>query len=285
MANSTVNLPLKSLMARLVSCRVVLWALTTHGPRLSEISNGTLGPSLAKGMRQSFEQHMTQLQEVLATARDLLIVADRNLRDQKARTSGFRRIRDKAFKELSPWVKGIKDTFRGACGDDITVDIGFALRMPTQAADLHEQAVHLLDRLSSPEELPAVRYRGVTLEPLTVAEEMRPMVERLGETLENVVREERQSDAMKIARDEALAAYDRAFQWVAGSAESLFKLANLPELAKRVRPSSRRRGVTEEVETQGPEIPINDPDDTTDEVTDVPSDVSASVEPDIPPAG
>ncbi len=111
------------------------------------------------------------------------------------------------------------------------------------------------------------------------------MVERLGETLEDVVREERQSEAMKVAKDEALAAYDLTFQWVAGSAESLFKLASLPELAKRVRPSSRRRGVTNEVETQGSEIPIDDPEVPTGEVAGVPSDVSASAEPDIPPAG
>ncbi len=283
MANQTVNQPLKSLMARLASCRVVLWALVTHGPRLAEIHNGTLGRSLGAGLRESFEQHLAQLRVVLSAARDLLIVTDRNLRDQKVKTTHYRRIRDEAFKELSPWVMGIKDTFRGACGDAITAELGFALRMPVQAGDLHEQAEHLLDRLSGPEELPTVRYQGVTLDPPSVVEEMRPMVERLGETLEDVTREQGQSDAMKIAKDEALAAYDRTFQWVAGSAESLFKLADLPDIAKRVRPSSRRPGVTDEVEAEGSEIPIDDPEDSTGEVAELP-DVSASQEPDIPPA-
>ncbi len=284
MANSTVNLPSKSLMARLVSCRVVLWALVTHGPRLVEIFNGPLGRSLPEGLREFFVEHLKRLQEVLSAARDLLIKCDRNLRDQKARTTRHRQIRDDAFKQLNPWVMGIKDTFRGACGAAVTAELGFALRMPERAADLHEQASHLIARLSTPEDLPAVRYRGVTLDPTAVVEEMQPLVERLGVTLEDVNREQGQSDAMKIAKDEALGAYDRTFLWVARSAESLFKMAELPEVAKRVRPSTRRSGVTDEVESQGPEVSTDDPETPAGEVTDEVSDASDRARPDIPPA-
>jgi len=273
MANQTVNLPSKMLMARLASCRVVLWALETHGPRLVEILNGPLGRSLPDGMREFFEQHLTQLREVLRSARDLLIASDRKVRDQKTVAARQRRIRDEAFKELNTFVMGIKDTFRGACGDASTAEVGFALRMPVQAAELHEQAVHLMARLSQPDaELPAVRYRAVTLHPPSVVvEEMQPMVERLGVTLEDVSREQSKVDALKIAKDEALEAYNRAFLWVAQSAESLFKLANLPEIAKRVRPSSRRAGVTDEVDSQDPDIPPDPEEDTGEVVDEVPA--------------
>lgn len=179
MAKSTVNLPTKSLMGRLASCRVVLWALVTHGPRLVEIFNGPLGRSLPAGLLGYFEQHIEQLREVLTAARELLIETERNLRDQKVKTTHYRRLRDEAFNQLSPWVMGIKDTFRGACGEAAALDLGFALRMPEQAAGLHEQAVHLMARLSSPQELPPVRYKGVALKPLSLVEEMGPMVERL----------------------------------------------------------------------------------------------------------
>lgn len=290
MAKQPVNLPSKMLMARLASCRVVLWALETHGPRLEEILNGPLGPSLPEGLREYFEQHVRQLREVLAAARDLLIQSDRDLRDQNAEAIRHRRIRNKAFQALSPHVMGIKDTFRGACGAEITTELGFALRVPEQPAELHEQATHLLARLSGPVELPDVRYQGVTLDPLSVVEEMRPLVERLGQTLEDVSREERKTDAMKIAKDEALAAFNRTFLWVAQSAESLFKLAGLPEVAKRVRPSSRRKGVTDEVEQQGPETPIDDPQASAGEPPDdqppedVPEASDDRARPHIPPA-
>ena len=272
MANETVNRPSKSLMQRLASSRVVLWALATHGPRLAEIFNGPLGRMLPKGLNEFFEQHVAQLQEVLTTARDVVVASDRALRDQKSLTTSYRKARDAAFSELSPYVAGVRDTFKGACGPGVVEELGFALRSPEQPAELHEQADHLVTRLSVPDlEIPAIRFRGVNLDPPSVVEEMRPLVERLGLTLQDVARGERESEAMKIAKDEALDAYDRTFLWVARSAESLFKLAGLPEIAQRVRPSSRRPGVTDEVESQGSDVPADDPADDTGSV-DVPTD-------------
>ncbi len=282
MANSTVNLPSKMLMQRLVSCRVVLWALLTHGPRVVEIFHGPLGRSLPEGLKVYIEQHLKQLQEILSAARDMLVSSDRNLRDQKALTTRFRRIRDKAFKALNPYVAGIRDTFKGACGPEVIEEVGFALRTPVHPAELHEQAQHLVNRLNEPElELPAVRFKGVSLDPDVVVEEMKPFVDELGQALEDVGREERKTEAMKIAKDEALDAYNRTFLWAAQSAEALFRLAGLPAVAKRVRPSSRRVGLTDEVESQGPDS-SEVPDDAIVEAT---AEVASSVKagPDIPP--
>ncbi len=260
MANKTVNLPLKSLMARLASSRVVLWALETHGPRLAEIFNGPLGRSLPEELREIFGQHVSQLRAVLASARDLMVTTDRNLRDQKALTTRYRRLRDEAFNQLSPAVAGVRDTFRGACGPEVVEELGFAVRMPVQAGELHEQAEHLTARLSEPDmELPTVRFKGVDLDPASLAGEMKPLVERLGQALEDVTQGERQTEAYTIAKDEALDAYDRTFLWVGRSAESLFKLADLPKVAKRVRPSTRRSGITDEQESQDPDLPVDDP--------------------------
>ncbi len=287
MANKTVNLPSKMLMQRLASCAVVLWALKAHGPRVVEIFNGPLGRLLPDGLKAYIEQHVTQLREVLATARDMLITSDRNLRDQKALTSRFRRIRDKAAKALSPYVAGLRDTLKGACGPEVAEEIGFAPRTPVQPAELHEQAQHLTTRLDEPSlALPPVRFQGVTIDPVSLVEEMRPLVQDLGQALEDVGRAERNIDAMKIAKDEALDAFNRTFLWVAQSAESLFKMAGLPAVAQRVRPSSRRQGLTDEVESEGPEVPLADPDDATDEVTaEVPEVPEAATKgrPDIPP--
>ncbi len=289
MANKTVNLPSKMLMARLASCRVVLWALVTHGPRLVEIFNGPLGRMLPEGLKAYIEQHVAQLREVLVAARDMLITSDRDLRDQKALTTRYRRTRDAAFSALSPYVVGLRDTFRGACGREVATELGFASRTPEQPAELHEQAQHLTARLSESNlELPAVRYKGIALDPVGLVEEMAPLVEDLGQALENVSREERRTEAMKIAKDEALDAYTRTFLWVAQSAEALFRLADLPAVAKRVRPSSRRFGLTHEVESEDPETASEDPEDTTAEVAEeVPEaslEVSLEAPPDIPPA-
>ena len=284
MANKTVNLPSKMLMQRLASCRVVLWALEAHGPRLVEIFNGPLGRMLPAELRAYIEQHVAQLREVLAAARDLLTTSDRDLRDQKALTSRYRRDRDAAFEALSPHIVGLRDTFRGACGPEVFTEIGFALRTPEQPGELFELAQHLTTRLGEPDlELPAARFKGIALDPAGVVEEMAPLVDDLGQALESVTREERRTEAMKIAKDEALDAYTRTFLWVAQSAEALFKLADLPAVAQRVRPSSRRPGVTNEVETQGPDVPSDDPEKPAAEVTDEVPEASAQARPDIPP--
>ncbi len=285
MANQTINRPTRMLMARLASCRVVLWALVTYGPRLAEVFNGPLGRSLPEGMRAGFDQHLTQQREVLSAARDLLIERDRDRRDQRALATHHRGIRDEAFKALSPWVAGIRDTFSGACGPAVAADLGFASRMPVQPGELHEHAEHLVARLSDPElNLPAVKYQGVDLDPATVAGEMKPLVDQLGQALEDLGREERRSDATKIASDEALGAYNLTFLWVAQSTEALFRMARLPEIAKRVRPSSRRAGVTDEVESQDPETLSEDPEVATGEATDDAPVTSLEAQPDIPPA-
>ncbi len=282
MANQTVNSPSKMLMARLASFRVVLWALGTHGPRLVEIFNGPLGQSLPRDIRSIFELQISQLQKVLSAARDMLVTSDRKVRDQKALVIRFRRIRNDAEKALNPYVMGLKDTFRGACGREVTVDLGFALRIPEHPGELLEQAQHLTARLSESDvELPEIRYEGVTIDRAALVREMKPLVDSLGVALDDVAREEREVEAMKIAKDEAVATYDRTFGWAARSAESLFRMANLPEVAKRVRPSGRRAGLTVEVATQDP---MSEDSETVAEATGANEAVSAEAMEDVPEA-
>ena len=252
MPNSNVNLPSRSLIDRLASCRVVLWALNTHGPRLTELFDEPQGQPLPEGLTTGFQPVVKTLVDVLTEARDRLTASDRTRRDQEAQVIHYRQLRDEAFKNLSPFVVGLRDTFLGACGLGVVSQLGFARRTPQQPGDLFEQAQHLTARLSDPDlVLPAPRYQGVLLDAPELAVEMQPLVEKLGETLEHVSREERMFDAAKIAKDEALEVYDRNFLWAARTAESLFRLANLPEVAKRVRPSTRRPGLTNEVENEG----------------------------------
>ena len=254
MANQSVNLPSRMLMLRLASCRVVLWALDTFGPELVGNLRGSSDRVLSRAIPRIVDPLMKMLAVVLRGARDQLIASDRALRDQTARTSGFRRLRDAAFKALGGHWQGLRDTVRGTYGAAAVEDLGFSLRMPQQPGILFEQSEHLAARLGAPDvALPASRYENLDLDLTALSDGMRPLVVRLGEALEEVGREERQSEAMKLAKDSALKAYDRKFLWVARTAESLFYLADMPEVAKRVRPSLRRRGLTTELAASAPE--------------------------------
>lgn len=280
MANSTVNLPSKSLVGRLASCRVVLWALETHGPRLQELLDEPVGKALPESLSTTFGPVVEMLVQVLTEARDLLIASDRMRRDQTAKATHYRGLRDAASAALSHNLVGLRDTFLGACGTEIAAQLGFALRTPQQPGELFEQAQHLVARLGDPElVLPEPRYKGILLDAAEMTAELQPLVDKLGETLEDLSREARLDESTKIAKDEMLHAYDRTFLWAARTAESLFRLVNLPEVAKRVRPSTRRPGLTDEVETQGPDTGPGDPqpggavaspDASTDDATENP---------------
>ncbi|MCP3958714.1 MAG: hypothetical protein GY719_12745 [bacterium] len=133
------------------------------------------------------------------------------------------------------------------------------MQTPQQAGELHEQTANLLVHLSDPAQaLPASRFKTLNLDPVELAAEMRPLVEGLGQMVEEVGREERQTDATLITRIEAFEAFNRTFLWIARMVESLFRLADLPEVAKRVRPSTRRRGLTAEVEAEASETETED---------------------------
>ena len=250
MADKTLNLPSRMLMLRLASCRVVLWALTTHGPRLVENLSDSPSRKLPGGTSLLIEPLLRTLVGLLEQARDRLIASDRDHRDQMAKASAHRSLRNKAFDTLRPYVVGLRDAFKGIYGPETVEQMGFAARTPQQPGVLFEQAEHLAVRLGDPElVLPESRFKGVDLKPAVRAEEMSPLVTRLGQRLEEVSREERRADATKIAKDEAQADYDRTFVWGARVAEDLFRMADLPEVAKRVRPSTRRPGLTVEAET------------------------------------
>ncbi|MCP3963622.1 MAG: hypothetical protein GY719_37780 [bacterium] len=109
MSNQTVNLPSRMLMLRLASCRVVLWALATHGPRLVEILNGPFGRLLPATLPEVLEPLLGQLAEVLRTARDFLIASDRDHRDQKTLLRKFRQLRDDAQEELNSYVVDLRN--------------------------------------------------------------------------------------------------------------------------------------------------------------------------------
>lgn len=264
MSDKRVNLPTKGLTDRKASCRVVLWALDTHGPRMVETLGGSTVPDPSlEGEGAPFGSLLETLTQRLTEARDRLITSDRQHRDQKAKTTDYRRMRDDVFAALSTQVLGLRDMIRGAFSPEVIERIGFAIRTPEQPEVLAEQATHLVTRLSDPGlKLEGPRFQSVSMDVNGLAGELAPLASQLNRNLDDVSREERRTEATKVARDEALDDYNREFLWIARTTESLFLLADLPELAGRVRPSPRRSGVTEEVETQGPETSPGEETDT-----------------------
>lgn len=240
-----LNLPLKAVVARIRSCRAVLWALETHGRHLSENLGETFSPLLEEGQAMPFEVQIELFKKQLILVRDQLVSTDRAYRDQKAAESLVRGRRDTQAETVNKGVVGLRQAFTGIYSDDKLAAFGFARRTPQQPAELQEQASHLVERLEDPDlDLSGSRFGDFQLDAQQLARELVGSVESLQEADEELAREERKTEALKLAKDDALEQYNKSFLWIARTIESLCRLAGLDEAAKRVRPSSRKPGVT-----------------------------------------
>ncbi len=240
-----VNLPLKTVSDRFFSCRAVLWALDAYGDRLAEVLGESFGPLLDEGQAMPFEVQLTLFEKKLIQVSGQMVETARGYRDQKARESVSRRRRDQRAGKVNSAVVGLRQAFTGIYSEEKLAEIGFARRTPQPPGELQEQASHLVTRLSDPElDLSGSRFGDFQLDAAHLAQELVGSVKDLREAADDLAREERRSEAMKLAKDDALKEHDRWFVWIAQTVESLCRVAGLDEVAKRVRPSSRRPGVT-----------------------------------------
>ena len=242
-----VNLPLKTVTNRIRSCLAVLWALDTFGDRLVALLEESFGALLGEGQEMPFATQLELFRKKLILGRDRMTETDRAYRDQRARESLFRAKRDGRVKEVNADVVGLRRAFTGIYGDDKIAEFGFARRVPQQPGELLEQTSHLVARLVDPDlDLSGARFSEFRFEVPELASQLAGSVDALRLSVDDLAREERRTEAMKLAKDDALAEYNRWFLWIARTVESLCRLAGLDEVAKRVRPSSRRPGETEQ---------------------------------------
>ncbi len=240
-----VNRPLKTVNDRVQSCRAVLWALATFGDRLVEVLGEAFDLLLEEDQAMPFEVQLELFARKLAEIRDRMVEAARAYRDQKARESIVREQRNQRAARVNSEVVGLRKAFTGIYSDAKLAEFGFARRTPQPPAALLEQASHLITRLSDPQlDLSGSRFGDFQLDAPSLAGELVKSVEKLQQAVDDLVKEERRSEALKLIKDDAIRDHNRWFVWIARTVESLCRAAGLDEVAKRVRPSSRRPGVT-----------------------------------------
>lgn len=248
-----INRPLKTVTDRMQSCRTVVGALEAHGDQLVRLLGTSFDPLLGEGEVMPFATQLALFRKRLIQDRDQLVESDRAYRDQRAQESLFRGQRDEEAKEVNADVVGLRRAFTGIYSEEKLAEFGFARRTPQNPGELQEQAIHLARRLQDPDlDLSGSRFGEFRLEASVLTGKLAQSVEALGDRIDDLTREERKSEALKLAKDDALKEYNRSFLWIARTVESLCRLAGLDEVARRVRPSSRRPGETE-TEPEEPE--------------------------------
>ncbi len=245
MVPQNVNRPLQTVTARMQSCRTVVWAIDTHGGPMVDVLGPSFTPLLGEGQVMPFETQLELFKKKLILDRDQLVAADRAYRDQRAQESLVRGRRDAAVKDVNRDVVDLNGALTGVYTPEKLAELGFARRTPQGPEELSEQASYLAVRLSAPDlDLSGARFE-FQVEPSKLVESLLGSSETLKQVIEELAQEERKSEALKLAKDDALEVYNTSFLWIARTVESLCRLAGLDEVARRVRPSSRRKGETE----------------------------------------
>ena len=120
------------------------------------------------------------------------------------------------------------------------------------ALDIFAQEVVIALRIDS---LPEPKVLGTSIDTGFWADKIEALRVRLNNSVENLGNELRQSEQTMITKNQAVADYDEYFARTANALVGLFRLAGEKELAKRVRPSTRKPGRTLQAEDSEPDKP------------------------------
>ncbi len=254
MLTKTLNLPSTMVAARMKSSEIVLSALESHGRRMADVLGGKYSPHLEEGQSAPFDTQIQLFAKELIRLSTELREAERRNRRQKARETKARTRRDADVQQVNVKVGRVRRAFSGVFDEDQMAEIGLARRNARDSEVLLEQAATLVVNLEQPElELADAQLGGIDVDAPNLAADVKPSAESLRESLAELRREQRRTEVTQIAKNQAMKEFNHSFLWIARSVESLLQLAGLEEQAVRVRPSSRRPGVTERLETSDAE--------------------------------
>lgn len=173
--------------------------------------------------------------------------------------------RDGAFEALLSTFADLRDVVGVVGGSTLVKRMGLAGAAPRTPDALIQAGKMALQRLRT---LGLPDKPGLQTDAAALAEQLERRIVALGDALIAVDREAREAEATLQAKHQAIAAYDQAFSGAAAALSALFVLADEAELARRVRPSTRRPGRT----IEDPAVGGDDPGDAVDDAPEAEPD-------------
>ncbi|MFO0747896.1 MAG: hypothetical protein U1F43_19875 [Myxococcota bacterium] len=254
-------MPPKPMVSKLVSDRErsankVLAAYETHGPLAAKALAERLKPLLAAGEALPDFALVTVLHgRALKAALGAMIAADGAHHAELKDDAPVLADRDAKAAEFARWVVKTRTALTEKFGEDFGGKLGVRGETPTDPSELKSFGRNFIDAFEgleladeSDEEATVVVRKDKLLAKLESSHAA------LEASLGVVDREDREKEQTQTAKTEAIAAYDAAFTVAANFLEAALAAAGFDELAKKVRPSTRRPGMTVE-DANTPEEP------------------------------
>lgn len=179
--------------------------------------------------------------------------AERFLATERSEDRRLREARDKGVEELRLVLIKARGAIVNYWGEHAAQDVGFVGTTPETAELLLSYARNVQEKLGRgfddyEVDMPSDLDLGRP-DPANLATAIEARATALEQAVNACGVEERETQAALNARDKAEAAWSRHYSPVASIIEGLFRLAEMPELAERVRPTARRRaGLVEEAD-------------------------------------
>ncbi|MBK8258191.1 MAG: hypothetical protein IPK82_36680 [Polyangiaceae bacterium] len=180
-----------------------------------------------------------------------MVAADAAHEAELGDDTAVRTARDNAHAALREELVELREIVVGAYGSQAAAAI-FQGAAPDDPVVLARFAGEVADHFEK-NKLPPPRLKGAKLDVAEVAASLREKRDVLEQHLKSVQREVREAQKTLAERNAAVTAHDALFSGIATALSGLLLIAGKPELAARVKPSSRRPGETAEEAGESPE--------------------------------
>ncbi|MBK8258535.1 MAG: hypothetical protein IPK82_38480 [Polyangiaceae bacterium] len=161
-----------------------------------------------------------------------------------------RQARDNATAELTQTLVAIRATTETVYGRAGLQALGIDGRTPTDSKAIQEHARNFLARIKDPKLKLPKPQEGVVIDKAVWIAKVEKTLPVLTQARKDVAREEREAEATINAKNKAMESFDDLFGVVATFTSSMLDLIGEEDLASRIKPSVRRRGVTAETDTE-----------------------------------
>ncbi len=213
---------------------------------LSQAQSTLLSEVLTQRLRVdgslTVQQLLDRLLQSILDARNEMVDRDTVHEAELADDPAARDARDQAARSLASLLVELREIVIGLYGQQIAATV-FSSAVPSDPVALERFADAVAAQLQRVS-LGTSRVAGAAIDTSSVAQQLQDQRQVLNERLSDVAREVREAQTTLVAKNAAIADYDRTFTGIATIFEGLFILADQKELAARVRPSRRRPGQT-----------------------------------------
>lgn len=247
--------PSKMVVDRKKSADAVAAAASTHKARVLEAVKETLGHEASQAAGKLLDASAKVLEEKTKA----LLAADEKHNAELSDDPDLRAARDEHARVLRDKLVEDREVLTGIAGPSYVRQLGFEGTTSDQPDAVLALARAVEKRLGEVE-VPRSRLPGYELDPAKWAKGYKEPIAKLAEALEKVRVEQREAEATLVDKQRAMAEFDLTFSRTASLVSLLLEMGGEKELARRVRPSSRKAGVTAEV-AEDVDTPVVTPDE------------------------